>query len=133
MNPVVVRLDQIMFQLLTLNKYCLLTLQLRFAHAKFVHAKRNLIKFILYNNWSTQVVNNISESPMSNSSKPIKFGHRQKSSNQSNLNSTHVIEITNTCTDALMKARNSLLFDVERNVSIGKKQKMVKIFFKSSF
>ena len=30
----------------------------------FAHAENNLIKFKLYNNWSAQAVNNISESAM---------------------------------------------------------------------
>ena len=33
----------------------------------FAHAKHNLIKIKLYNNWSVQAVNNISESAMWNS------------------------------------------------------------------
>ena len=37
------------------------------------HAEHNLIKLKLYNNWSAQAVNNISECAMWNSSKPIKF------------------------------------------------------------
>ena len=37
------------------------------------------------------------------------------------LNKTHVVEITKACTVAFMKKGNSL-FDVERNMSIGKKK-----------
>ena len=37
------------------------------------HAKHNLIKLRLYNNWSAQVVNNVSEFATWNSSKSIKF------------------------------------------------------------
>ena len=37
------------------------------------HAEHNLIKLKLYDNWSAQDVNNISECAMSNSSTPIKF------------------------------------------------------------
>ena len=37
----------------------------------------------------------------------------------------HVIEITKSCIAAFMKARNSLVVDLER----GKKQKIVKMFF----
>ena len=54
--------------------------------------------------------NNISESAMSNSKKPIKFTHLSKLANQSTLNVAHVIEITKTCTVAFIKARNSLVF-----------------------
>ena len=41
----------------------------------FTHAEHNLIKLKLYNNWSAQAVNSISEYPMWNSKKPIKFAH----------------------------------------------------------
>ena len=41
----------------------------------FAVSKYNLIKFKLYNNWSEQTVNNILESAMASSSKPIKFAH----------------------------------------------------------
>ena len=37
------------------------------------HAEHDLIKLKLYNNWSAQAVNSISECAMLNSSKPIKF------------------------------------------------------------
>ena len=38
-----------------------------------VHAEHKLIKLKLYNNWSEQAVNDISECAMWNSSKPIEF------------------------------------------------------------
>ena len=47
---------------------------------------------------------------MRNSSKPIKFAHYWKLANQSTLNKAHEIEITNACTVAFMKARDSLVF-----------------------
>ena len=47
---------------------------------------------------------------MSNSSKPVKFTHLQKLANQSALNGAYVIEITKTCTLALIKARKYLIF-----------------------
>ena len=37
--------------------------------------KHNLIKLLLYINWSTQAVNSISERAIWNSKKPIKFAH----------------------------------------------------------
>ena len=58
---------------------------------------------------------------MSHSSKPIKFVHLQKLAEQSMLNDTHVIQIGKICTVVLMKAKNSLVFDEDRNVSIRKK------------
>ena len=41
----------------------------------FTHAKHDLIKLKLYNNWSAQAVNSMSECPMWNSKKPIKLAH----------------------------------------------------------
>ena len=70
------------------------------------HAEHNLIKLEFYNNWSVQIVNNISECAMWNSSKPIKFPHLWKSANQSTMNKTHVIEITKACEIAFMKVRS---------------------------
>ena len=84
------------------------------------YAEHDLIKFKLYNNWSAQAANSISEIAMSNSSKQTKFSHLQKLANQSTLNDTHVIEKTNTCIVDLMKAKNSLIFHIQRNASIGK-------------
>ena len=43
------------------------------------------------------------------------------------LNKAHVIEIAKEFTVSLMKARNSLVFDVERERK--RKQKMVKMYF----
>ena len=60
---------------------------------------------------------------MSHSSKPIKFVHLQKLAEQSMLNDTHVIQIGKICTVVLMKAKNSLDFDEDRNVSIRKKDR----------
>ena len=60
---------------------------------------------------------------MSHSSKPIKFVHLQKLAEQSMLNDTHVIQIGKICTVVLMKAKNSLVFDEDRNVSIRKKDR----------
>ena len=75
----------------------------------FTYAKHNLIKLILYNNWSGQAVSNISKCAMWNSKKPIKFFHHWKLVSQSTLNQAHVIEITKRCTVAFMKARNYLV------------------------
>ena len=41
----------------------------------FAHAVYNLIKLILYNNWSAQAVNNISESAMWNSKQTNQIHH----------------------------------------------------------
>ena len=41
-----------------------------------------------------QAINNISQGAMSNSNKPIKFDHPLKLANQSTLNGTHVIKIS---------------------------------------
>ena len=60
---------------------------------------------------------------MSHSSKPIKFVHLQKLAEQSMLNDTHVIQIGKICTVVLMKAKNSLVFDEDRNVSIREKDR----------
>ena len=83
------------------------------------HAEHDLIKLKSYNNLSAQAFNNISESAVWNSSKPIKFPHLWKLANQSTLNKAHVIEITKACKVAFMKARDS--FVVRYRVSIGKK------------
>ena len=48
----------------------------------FAHAEHNIIKFHLYSNWSAQAVNNVSESAMWSSSKPIKFAQLWKLTNQ---------------------------------------------------
>ena len=70
------------------------------------------------------------ESATSGSSKPIKFAHLTKLANQSMLIGAHyVIKIAKICTVALMKVRIPWFFDVERNVSIGKKKRMVQIYF----
>ena len=52
--------------------------------------------------------------------------HLQNLANQSMLNGAPMIEVIKA--NAFMKARYSL-FDVERNVSIRKKQKKVKMYF----
>ena len=75
----------------------------------FTQAEHNLIKLKLYNNWSAKAVNSISECAMWNSKKPIKFAHLSKLANQSTRNKAHVIEITNACIVAFMKARSSLV------------------------
>ena len=41
-----------------------------------------------------QAINNILQGVMSNSNKPIKFDHPLKLANQSTLNGTHVIKIS---------------------------------------
>ena len=99
----------------------------------FEHVKYNLIKLKLLNNWSAQAVNNISVCPMWNSSKPIKSAHHLKLANQSTLKKAHVIEITKACTVTfLWKQELPWLFDVEKNVSIGKKtEDGENLFFKA--
>ena len=114
-----------MAKLLTLNKHCLYFT----AAFCFAHGEQNLIKFHLYNYWSAQAANNISESAMLNSSRPIKFAHLQKWAYQSTLNGADVIKIIKTCTVALMKARNCLDFWRREKHVNWKKQKMVKIYF----
>ena len=74
----------------------------------FRHAKDNLIKLKLCNNWSAKAVNSISECAMWNSKKAIIFAHFKKLANQPTLNKAHVIEITKACVVGFMKARNSL-------------------------
>ena len=114
--------------LLIMNKHHLLFLLLR-----FVLHMLNIIwlNLKLYNNWSAQAVNSILESAMWNSSKPVKFAHLWKLTNQSTLNKAHVIKITkSSCTVTFRKARNSLVIRCrEERVSWRKKQKMVKIYF----
>ena len=91
----------------------------------FAHAEYDLMKLKLYNNWSVQAFNNILESAMWNSSKPIKFTHLWKLANQSTLNKVHKIEIAKACTIAFMTTRNSLVIrgtcQFEKN--------MMKIYF----
>ena len=81
-----------------------------------------------------QGVNNISESAMWNSSKPIKFPHLWKLANQSTLNKAHVIEITKACKVAFMKARDSFVIRYrEEHEKLNKINTKVKIlFFKAS-
>ena len=94
------------------------------------HAEHNLIKLKLYINWSTQAVNNSSESAMWNSKQTNQIHHFQTLANQSTLNKAHVIEITKACTVTFMKARNSFVNRCgEKHVNWEKKQKMVKIYF----
>ena len=65
-----------------------------------------------------QVVNNISDSTMSNSSKPTKFPHFQKLANQAMLHDAHVKEIVKTSTVALMKTRHSfIVLCIEKRVN----------------
>ena len=46
---------------------------------------------------------------MSDSSKPIKFAHLEKLTNQLTWNGAHALEIIKVCTVAFMKARNPLV------------------------
>ena len=97
------------------------------------HVEHNLIKLKLYNNQPVQAVNNILESVMWNSSKPIKFPHFWKLANQSMLNKAHVIEITKACKVAFMKARDSFVVRHRKERVDWKKNRMMKIlFFKAS-
>ena len=69
---------------------------------------------------------------MPNSRKPIKFAQLQKLANQSTLNDALVIEITMTCTVALMNARNSLIFRCREKRGTWKKTEDVEnIFFRA--
>ena len=95
----------------------------------FAHSEHNLIKLKLYNNWSAQAVNNISESPMWNSKQTNQIHHLWTLANQSTLNKADVIEITK----ALWKQEILWFFDVERKCQLGKKQKIVKIYFWSTW
>ena len=56
-----------------------------------------------------KAVNNILESAMSNSNKPIIFSHHQKFANQSMLHGAHMIEMEKTSTVVFMKPRKSLV------------------------
>ena len=71
-----------------------------------------------------QAVNNISERAMSSSSKPVKVFSPSKISQSINVekNNKDIYSSFN-------ESRKSLIFDVKRNVSIGKKQKIVEIYF----
>ena len=53
------------------------------------HAEHNLIKLKLYNNLSTQAVNNISENAMWNSNGSIKFPHFWKLANERCVNTCY--------------------------------------------
>ena len=66
---------------------------------------------------------------MWNSSKPIKFPHLWKLTNQSKLNKAHLIEITKACKLLLWKQEFPSLFDIQRNVSIDKKTRLRKFYF----
>ena len=73
MDPGVACLDQIMSILITMNiawtkQWTIKLLAFFTAAFCFAHAEHKLIKLKLYNNWSAQTVNNISESAMWNSS-----------------------------------------------------------------
>ena len=69
---------------------------------------------------------------MSNSSKRIKIDHLQKLVKQSALNGAHVIDITNTCTVALLKTKNPLiLLYREERVNWKKTEDGENIFFKA--
>ena len=68
MNSGVVRLDQIMYILLTMNHNPSQSLLLG-----FVLNMPHIIKLKLHNNWSPQAVDNILESAMWKPSKPIKL------------------------------------------------------------
>ena len=96
----------------------------------FGHAQRNLIKLKLYNNWSVQAVNNISESAMWNLKQTNQIHHLQTLANQSTLNKAYVIEITKACAVAFMKARNSFVVRCrEKHANWKKTEDMVKIYF----
>ena len=77
MNSSIFRLDQIMSKLLKLEKHHLQSLLLFY----IAYAEHNLIQFKLYNNWSAQVFNNVSEKAILNSSEHIKCAHIQKLAN----------------------------------------------------
>ena len=64
---------------------------------------------------------------MWNSSKPIKFSHIWKLTNQLTLNKGHVIEITETLKVVFMKARDSLVVQCREKRVNWEKNRMVKI------
>ena len=86
----------------------------------FAHAEYNLIE--LSYNWSQQVVNNISESAMSNSNKPIKFFHLRKLAKQLMLTGAFMIEVTKTITVNFMKAKILLVAQWRENCVNWKKK-----------
>ena len=99
----------------------------------FVHAEHNLNKLQLYNNWLAQVVNNISECPLWNLSKPVKFAQLWKLANQSTSNKAHAVEITKAYTIAFMKARNFFVVRCrEKCVRWEKSGRWQKIIYKNS-
>ena len=113
MNSGVLRLDQIIFILLIMNKH----------HLRSLLYMRNIIKLKLYNNCSAQAVNNISEWPMWYLSKSVKFAYLWKERNQLTLNKAHVIEI---------KAKNSLIvWCREKRVNWKKTEDGGNLFFKA--
>ena len=70
---------------------------------------------------------------MWNSSKPVKFPHLWKLSNQSTLNKGDVIEITKAFKVAFMKARESfIVWYREERVNWENKQDGGNLFFKAS-
>ena len=86
MNLGIVRLDQLISKLFILSKHCLQSLLLRFATATY--AEHNLIEVKLYNNWSAQTVNKISESAMSNFlmwKKKCQLGKQKKTEDGENI------------------------------------------------
>ena len=52
---------------------------------------------------------------MSDSSKPIKFAHLEKLTNQLTWNGAHALDIIKVCTVAFMKARNPLVVRCKKN------------------
>ena len=66
-----------------------------------VHAKHNLIKLKLYNNWSVQVVNNISECAMWNHSHKkwkelsVSYDYGEIQANQSNSSPLNISQSIN--------------------------------------
>ena len=97
------------------------------------HAKQNLIKLKLYSNQSIQAVNNISESGMWNSIKPMQFPYLWKLANQSMLNKAHEIEITKACISYLYESKRIPLCSIKwETCQLEKKQDGENDFFKAS-
>ena len=97
------------------------------------HAKQNLIKLKLYSNQSIQAVNNISESGMWNSIKPVQFPYLWKLANQWTLKNAHEIEITKACISYLYESKRIPLCSIKwETCQLEKKQDGENDFFKAS-
>ena len=88
----------------------------------FAHAEYNLIKPKLRNDWSASAVDNISESAMWNSSKPINFlTFKNYSINKGWIKQAHVIEIMYSC---FYESKKLFGCSMQRSMSIKKKNRI---------